>query len=88
MFQKSEESQNYSGLGWIKGNVIKFKRKKNFPIPHVGWNNINFNKFSLSKNIPNNSKFYFTHSYFTHVSESNTNYGETSYISKFKSLSE
>ena len=88
MFQKSEESQNYSGLGWIKGNVIKFKRKKNFPIPHVGWNNINFKKFSLSKNIPNNSKFYFDHSYFTHVSESNTNYGETSYISKFKSLFE
>ena len=87
MFQKSDEGQNYSGLGWIKGNVVEFKRK-NFSVPHVGWNNISFNKFSLSKNIPNNSKFYFDHSYFTDVSENNKNYGETNYINKFKSLFE
>ena len=88
MFQKSDEGQNYSGLGWIKGNVVEFKRKKNFSVPHVGWNNISFNKFSLSKNIPNNSKFYFDHSYFTDVLENNKNYGETNYINKFKSLFE
>ena len=88
MFKKSEENENYSGLNWISGGVKKFKKKKFFPVPHVGWNNINFKNFSLAKNIPNNSKFYFNHSYYTKVLEKNQNYGETNYINKFKSLFE
>ena len=88
MLEQSEENKNYSGLNWIRGKVLKFKKKKFLPIPHVGWNNVSFKNFSLAKNIPNNSKFYFNHSYFTEVLEKNQNYGETNYINKFKSLFE
>ena len=42
----------------------KFKEKKNFRIPHVGFNNVSFNSNSkLFKNIKNNSDFYFDHGY-------------------------
>lgn len=88
MFNESEESSSCKGFGWIKGKVLKFKKKKNLPIPHVGWNNIEFNKLSITKNIPNNSKFYFDHSYFTKIDEKKIRYGETNYINNFKSLFE
>ena len=88
MFNESEESSSCKGFGWIKGKVLKFKKKKNLPIPHVGWNNIKFNKLSITKNIPNNSKFYFDHSYFTKIDEKKIRYGETNYIDNFKSLFE
>tara|TARA_Y100001958_G_C20991014_1_gene378570 strand:+ start:122 stop:727 length:606 start_codon:yes stop_codon:yes gene_type:complete len=88
MFSESEEDNSSKGFGWIKGKVLKFKKKKNFPIPHVGWNEIKFKQLSITKNIPNNSKFYFDHSYFTKVKEKEIQYGETKYINNFKSLFE
>ena len=30
MFQKSEEDMKCTGLGWIKGKVVKFQKKKKF----------------------------------------------------------
>ena len=88
MFNKSEENINYKGLSWIKGKVVKFKKKKNFSVPHVGWNDVNFKNTSLAKKIPNNAKFFFDHSFFPKVNDKNNKYGETNYISKFKSVYE
>ena len=88
MLKKSEEDFSFFGLNWMNGQVLKFKRKKNFTIPHVGWNNVNFKNFSLAKNIPNDAKFYFNHSYYTQIYEKYHNYGETSYINNFKSFFE
>lgn len=60
----SEENGFHKGLGFIKGGVVKFKAKKGFRIPHVGWNTIKIIKkdplFSKLKDSPN---FYFDHSY-------------------------
>ena len=64
---KSYENGETNGLGWIDAEVIKFdfsNSLKKLKIPHVGWNNINFkNKNILLSNIPDNSDFYFVHSY-------------------------
>ena len=87
MFSESEEDNSSKGFGWIKVKFLNLKRK-NFPIPHVGWNEIKFKQLSITKNIPNNSKFYFDHSYFTKVKEKEIQYGETKYINNFKSLFE
>ena len=77
MFESSEESPNSKGLGWIKGEVLKFKKNKNFPVPHVGWNKISFKNLKLMKNIPNNARFYFDHSFYTSVNEKKVEYGKT-----------
>ena len=57
----SEEGR-MAGLGWIKGNTVKFKLSKEFKIPHIGWNNIEVEKenpiFSEKSD-----QFYFAHSF-------------------------
>jgi glutamine amidotransferase len=65
MAKHSEEGDS-EGLGWIDAEVIKFKIENSlyFKVPHVGWNGITAAKDSkLLKNIPDNSEFYFVHSY-------------------------
>ncbi len=66
LFNTSEEG-NCRGLGWVQGHVAKFDSKKsgsNFKIPHMGWNKINIKKNDpMIKNLSEESKFYFVHSY-------------------------
>ena len=59
----SLESKDKKGFGFIDTECKKFDC--NLKVPHVGWNNIEIvNKDSLLfKNIPDNSDFYFVHSY-------------------------
>ncbi len=60
----STENEITQGLGLISGKVIKMKSNNKVRVPHVGWNNIKFNKENkLFKNIIPNANFYFDHSY-------------------------
>lgn len=79
----SEEGE-VEGLGFLRGKVRRFrfeKSDKTLRVPHVGWNNIKIRRESpLLKNIPDGTRFYFTHSYhFTDVDENDiiatTDYG-------------
>ena len=64
------ENGEYPGLGLIKGQVLKIKPSDNIRLPHIGWDNIDIVKKSpLFSEIPNNSDFYFLHSY--HLVSSN-----------------
>ena len=66
LFDSSTEEGYTKGLGIINGKVEKFslRETKNLKIPHVGFNEIFFNKRnSFFKGIKNNSDFYFDHSY-------------------------
>jgi len=81
--RKSYENGETNGLGWIDAEVMKFDftgLDKKLKIPHVGWNNTNYSKKNkLFENIPNNSNFYFVHSYHFYTQEdvitSTTDYG-------------
>jgi len=62
LFRHSEEGLE-EGLNLIKGDIVKFKNKEGYKIPHMGWNNIKIiNSNPLLKNLPK-QKFYFAHSY-------------------------
>ena len=68
----SNEQIYTKGFDFINGNIDLINTKsKNFPVPHVGWNQINIIKKNiLFKDIDNNSNFYFDHSYhFTNIKE-------------------
>ena len=39
---QSSEFEINEGLKWIPGEVVKLESNKNFPIPHMGWNEIEF----------------------------------------------
>ncbi|WP_318484968.1 imidazole glycerol phosphate synthase subunit HisH [Photobacterium leiognathi] len=64
MLLKSEEGQK-NGLGWIDGEVIKFKRENigGLKIPHMGWNIVKSLKDNSYIDVDNESRFYFVHSY-------------------------
>lgn len=88
MLNESEESPTSKGFGWINGKAIKFKTKKNFVVPHVGWNEIQSNNSTLLNNIPNNSMFYFDHSYFPKIYDNSFSNCITNYSVNFTSIFE
>jgi len=82
LFTEFSEEGNVKGLGWIKGITQKFRfSKKNYKVPHIGWNTLNFKKKSiLLKDIIEQQFFYFIHSYYLNEIKpeailTTTNYG-------------
>lgn len=86
ILESSEENNNTKCLGLLQGKAIRFKDEPNLKIPHIGWNNVSIIKeHPILKGIPNNSYFYFVHSY--HPITSSTVYGVSSYgTQEFPSL--
>ncbi|OGT89684.1 MAG: imidazole glycerol phosphate synthase, glutamine amidotransferase subunit [Gammaproteobacteria bacterium RIFOXYA12_FULL_61_12] len=64
MASSSEENGLHAGLDWIPGHVRKLDLPPGFPIPHVGWNDLQVQRssalFARTGRAPN---FYFDHSY-------------------------
>ncbi len=58
------EMGKYKGLGFIEGDVKNLRDLGcKLQIPHVGWNHVKLKKNKITKNILQNSDFYFTHSF-------------------------
>tara|TARA_B100001564_G_scaffold307270_1_gene277082 strand:+ start:102 stop:737 length:636 start_codon:yes stop_codon:yes gene_type:complete len=83
LMSNSEENQGTNCLNIIEGTVMSLKNKldESFKIPHMGWNKVNQSIIHpLWNNIPDNSFFYFVHSYaveptYTQDIMSSTEYG-------------
>ncbi len=66
----SEENNHTQCLDIIPGHVVHFadnltdKDGSTLKIPHMGWNQVRQNPHPLWNNIPQNSRFYFVHSYY------------------------
>lgn len=80
---QSEEG-DIKGLGWINMDIVKFLPEQlpsDLKIPHMGWNYTEKAKESkLLTNIEELSRYYFVHTYYMRVNNSqdtllNTNYG-------------
>ncbi|MFN3739695.1 MAG: imidazole glycerol phosphate synthase subunit HisH [Thermodesulfovibrionales bacterium] len=71
LFEESEEFGLNRGLGIIPGRVRRFSFKnKGLKIPHMGWNSIKILKRApIFKEIPEESYFYFVHSYYVEPSD-------------------
>lgn len=65
MTEYSEEGAQ-KGLCWVSAITEKFKfDNKDYKIPHMGWNDVTFDKKSkLFDSVNSIQKFYFVHSYF------------------------
>ncbi len=65
LFAESDESPNVKGLGVLDGKISLIPKKDGLKVPHMGWNSVEIkNNSGIFKNIPNNSYFYFVHSYY------------------------
>lgn len=65
LFSEESEEGRLNGLNWIEGKVIKFNfQGGNLKVPHMGWNTIVPTRSDvLFQDMPNDSRFYFVHSY-------------------------
>tara|TARA_B110000238_G_C15947133_1_gene361578 strand:- start:155 stop:766 length:612 start_codon:yes stop_codon:yes gene_type:complete len=62
--KKGYEMGECDGLSYIDCEVKNLKDLgSNLQIPHIGWNHINLTKNIITKDIPQNSDFYFLHSF-------------------------
>lgn len=67
LFEKGYEGLERNGLGLLKGEIVKMKddKEKNIKIPHIGWNNLKYNKQDeIFKDIDEGKYVYYVHSYF------------------------
>jgi len=91
LFTESEEHGTSRGLNIIKGNVKKFTpdvnpalvHKSGVKIPHMGWNQLRYQKTEdrrqIFKGIPEESYFYFVHSYYVEPENKNVIAATTQY---------
>lgn len=70
LFRGSEEGQ-LPGLGWVGGQVVKFrpdKMREKLKVPHMGWTDVQFAKPSrLFEDMYDEPRFYFVHSYYSEI---------------------
>ena len=70
LFEESEESEGVSGLGLLKGKIIKFPTDLGYKVPQIGWNSLHFdNPGKLFKGIDEGAYVYFVHSYYLKAEE-------------------
>ncbi len=64
VFMDLSEERDTSCLSILNGKVVRMPRKPGLKIPHMGWNRVTVDKDSrLFQGIPDESSFYFVHSY-------------------------
>lgn len=66
LFERSEEGE-LSGLGWVRGDVIKFDKSQlatKLKVPHMGWSDVfHENQSKLLEGLEHDPRFYFVHSF-------------------------
>lgn len=64
LLSESYEDGFNEGLDIVPGKVIRFELPPSYKVPHMGWNAVRIDSSSrLFKGVPDNSYFYFVHSY-------------------------
>lgn len=83
LFSDSEEFRYTEGLNIIPGNIVKF-RSKTLKVPHMGWNQVKFTGESqFLEGIPDMSYFYFIHSYYPEIENTEWQLGKADYGVEF-----
>lgn len=92
LMQESDEDGGVTGLGIIPGKVTRFpdniknKQGNICKIPHIGWNRVMQKKpHALWKNIEDETRFYFLHSYYVQAEINADIATETDYATEFTS---
>ncbi|MGD9872650.1 MAG: imidazole glycerol phosphate synthase subunit HisH [Kiritimatiellia bacterium] len=81
LFEGSEESPGIRGLSVFKGQVRKFKLNPEFKVPQIGWNQVQQRQPAcpLFAGVPDNSFFYFVHSFYVDPEDAGLAAGMTDY---------
>jgi glutamine amidotransferase len=86
LFEESEEAPGVKGLGVVKGRVVRFPdfKEEHLKVPHMGWNQVSIKKdVPILKGIPENSWFYFVHSFYPSPEDDSVSAVKTTYGFEF-----
>ncbi|MEN8720449.1 MAG: imidazole glycerol phosphate synthase subunit HisH [Oceanococcaceae bacterium] len=95
LLEYSEENSGVDALGVFPGRVCRFPeppplapgqdfRRK---VPHMGWNRVQFaREHPLTRNVAQDSWFYFVHSYYAQPLQEEQVFGRTEYGERFCSV--
>ena len=86
LMESSEENGGVDCLGFMQGQVRYFgdtlrdENGQRLKVPHMGWNEVTQTKdHPLWKDVPDNSRFYFVHSYYVQTATPKNVTGTTQY---------
>jgi glutamine amidotransferase len=90
LFDRSDEADT-PGLGLIPGQVVRFRLEgrlqddgSRFKVPQIGWNRVRQARaHPIWNGVPDNSYFYFVHSYYAVPEDPAHTVGETDYGAPF-----
>lgn len=84
LLEHSEEG-DVDGLGIVPGTVRRFA--EGLKVPHMGWNSVHIQgEHTVFQGVPNDSYFYFVHSYYADPSDASWVEGTTEYGIEFASV--
>ena len=91
LMSRSEENGGTELLDLIPGQVRRFPQVKDeqgrlLKIPQMGWNQVRQRPHPLWRGIPDQSRFYFVHSYYVQPDDENLVAGITDYAVTFASV--
>ncbi len=85
LFEIGEEHGEHRGLGLLPGRVVKFLPGRK--IPHMGWNTVHWKKTDpLTEGVPQETWFYFVHSYYALSKDEGVVLGTSEYGVRFPAL--
>lgn len=86
LLTRSSEEGLLPGLGWIPATTLRIPRQFGLKVPHMGWNVATPSRESvLTRNIGNDPRYYFVHSYAVHVDDPKYSLMRTTYGVEFDS---
>lgn len=87
LLEQSEENQGTPCLSLLPGRVRQLETAEGrFKVPHMGWNQVHqVSMHPLWRDIPQDSWFYFVHSYYTAPDKPSLVAGKTKYSTSFAS---
>jgi len=89
LLTRGSEEGALPGLGWIPGDTKRFPRIDDLKVPHMGWNLVrNTSSSKLTKDLGEEARFYFVHSYAVSVDDQRNSILKTSYGIEFDSAIE
>lgn len=84
LFDASEEWGYNKGLGIFPGMVRRLP--EGLKVPHMGWNQVKYQRDAeIFRDVPDNSSFYFVHSYYVDPEQDSIKVGLTDYGIDFTS---
>ncbi len=83
----TSDENNAVCLGLVPGRAVRFTKTSGLKIPHMGWNQVEIIRdHYIFNGVPDNSSFYFVHSYYPAPQSSNDVVAVTEYGKTFSSV--